>query len=74
LLNIYLLFIGFVAFVDPVKQDAGDVVRELTKIGVVIKIITGDNRLITENICRKIGLEIKGVLEGFSNDTYSNSH
>ena len=60
-----LQFIGFVAFVDPVKQDADDVVRELTKIGVEIKIITGDNRLVTENICRKIGLEIKGVLEGF---------
>lgn len=59
-----LNFVGFAVFEDPVKSDADDVVNGLKKIGIEIKIITGDNNLVTESLCRKIGLEVKGVLEG----------
>ena len=55
---------GYVAFLDPPKEDADEVVTALEEIGVEVKIITGDNRWVTENICKQIGLEIKGVLEG----------
>ncbi|MEJ0105920.1 MAG: hypothetical protein WDO19_26685 [Bacteroidota bacterium] len=43
-----LLFKGFVAFLDPPKADAAEIIRELAAIGVEVKIITGDNHLVTQ--------------------------
>jgi Mg2+-importing ATPase len=55
---------GFVAFLDPPKEDAGETIAELAKIGVEVKIITGDNHLVTQKICKEIGLPIKGIMQG----------
>lgn len=55
---------GFIAFLDPPKKDAGEMIAALKNIGVEVKIITGDNHLVTKKICKEIGLAIKGVLEG----------
>ncbi len=59
-----LELIGFVAFLDPAKEDVKDVLLHLEEIGVEIKVITGDNELVTEKICRDIGLKVKGVMTG----------
>ncbi len=56
---------GFVAFLDPPKQDADETIAELAKIGVEVKIITGDNHLVTQKICKEIGLPIKGIMQGY---------
>ncbi|MGN6247258.1 MAG: magnesium-translocating P-type ATPase [Ginsengibacter sp.] len=56
---------GFVAFLDPPKRDAGKVIDALNKIGVEVKIITGDNHLVTQKICKEIGLPVKGILHGY---------
>jgi Mg2+-importing ATPase len=44
------------------------VVKKLKDIGVEVKIITGDNLLVTQHICKQIGLPVKGVLQGFEMD------
>ncbi len=59
-----LTFLGFVSFLDPAKKDVKNVLLELERLGIGIKIITGDNELVTEHVCRMIGLEVKGVLLG----------
>jgi len=59
-----MTFLGFVAFYDPPKQTAGEAVKELEELGVEVKILTGDNALLTEKICRDIKLPIKGTLLG----------
>ena len=59
-----MVFLGFVAFLDPAKSTAKKTVKELSELGIEIKIITGDNELLTEKICRDIGLEVKGVVTG----------
>lgn len=56
---------GFVAFLDPPKEDADETITELAKIGVEVKIITGDNHLVTQKICKEIGLPIKGIMQGY---------
>ena len=56
---------GFVAFLDPPKQDADETIAELAKIGVEVKIITGDNHLVTQKICKEIGLPVKGIMQGY---------
>jgi Mg2+-importing ATPase len=59
-----LELIGYVAFLDPPKKDVKRVLSELENAGIAIKIITGDNELVTKKICEEIGLEIKGILLG----------
>jgi Mg2+-importing ATPase len=59
-----LELIGFVAFLDPPKKEVGELVKELAHAGIEVKILTGDNELVTKKICEEIGLRIKGVLLG----------
>ncbi len=59
-----LTFIGFVSFLDPAKKDVKNVLTELAGLGITIKIITGDNELVTQHICHEIGLSVQGVLLG----------
>lgn len=59
-----LIFLGFIAFLDPAKKDVKNVLLELEQIGIEVKVITGDNELVTQKICRDVGLPIKNVLLG----------
>lgn len=59
-----LTLMGFVAFLDPAKTDVKEVVQNLEKAGVTIKIITGDNELVTQRICAELKIPVKGVLLG----------
>ena len=59
-----LRFAGFVTFVDRPKQDAGAAIRQLSALGVAVKIITGDNGAVATKVCRDIGMDVSGVLTG----------
>ena len=49
-------FLGFLSFDDPIKPDIANVVEELKKRGVRLKIITGDNQLVALEVASHIGL------------------
>jgi Mg2+-importing ATPase len=51
-----LTFAGFLLFLDPPKPGAPEVIQDLKKLGVELKIITGDNRLVARHIGQAIGL------------------
>jgi P-type Mg2+ transporter len=55
---------GFLAFADPPKADAGASIAELRRLGVEVKIITGDNGVVAAKVCRQIGVDCAGVLTG----------
>ena len=59
-----MVFLGFVAFLDPPKQTAKESLELLAKEGIELKILTGDNELVTRKICEQLGFEIKGVVLG----------
>lgn len=59
-----LEFLGFVSFFDPPKAGVGKALDKLEEIGIEVKIITGDNELVTEKICGDVGLKVKGMLLG----------
>lgn len=59
-----LTFQGFLAFLDPAKATVAPTLELLEKMGVSIKIITGDNALVTQKIASDIGLLVGGVLTG----------
>ncbi len=59
-----LVFLGFVAFIDPPKQTAMDSLRLLNHVGVELKILTGDNELVTKHTCDQLGFKVKRVVLG----------
>ena len=59
-----MILVGLVTFIDPPKESARESVQLLTKSEIELKILTGDNELVTKKTCELIGLEVKGVLTG----------
>ena len=52
-----LVIRGFLTFLDPPKETAGPAIAALRDMGVTIKVLTGDNPVVTCKICREVGLE-----------------
>jgi Mg2+-importing ATPase len=61
-----MVFLGFVAFLDPPKETAKESLQLLSKAGIELKIVTGDNELVTRKVCAELGFEVRGV--AFGND------
>ena len=59
-----MVFLGFVAFLDPPKETAKQSLQLLSNAGIELKIITGDNELVTRTTCQALGFEVKGVALG----------
>ncbi len=59
-----LVLKGYVAFLDPPKQTASPAVLALRDHGVTVKILTGDNELVSRKICQEVGLSTEEVLLG----------
>ena len=59
-----LVLLGFLAFLDPPKDTAPAAIQELAKLQVGVKILTGDNDLISRTVCSKVGLSVENVLLG----------
>jgi P-type Mg2+ transporter len=59
-----MTFVGFLVFFDPPKAGITETLRELNQLGVSLKIITGDNRVVAASIARQVGLENARVLTG----------
>lgn len=59
-----MTFMGFVAFLDPPKESAAQAIADLERLGVEVKIITGDSDILTQKTCRDIRVPVKGVLTG----------
>jgi Mg2+-importing ATPase len=59
-----MVFLGFVAFLDPPKETAKQSLQMLSKAGIELKILTGDNELVTRKVCEELGFEVKGVALG----------
>ncbi len=59
-----LTLLGFIAFLDPPKESAGAAIAALNRSGVVVKVLTGDNEIVTRKICGEVGLEIGRIALG----------
>ncbi len=59
-----LTFAGFAAFHDPPKESAKSSLANLAASGVSVKVITGDNELVTKYVCGKLELPVTGILTG----------
>jgi Mg2+-importing ATPase len=59
-----LTFAGFLLFFDPPKEDVKQVIADLAKRGVQLKIITGDNQKVARHVAEAVNLPLQGVLTG----------
>ena len=59
-----LVFAGFAAFEDPPKTSAAPALKALAASGVTVKVVTGDNELVTRHVCEELGVPVAGVLTG----------
>ncbi|PWB82668.1 MAG: magnesium-translocating P-type ATPase [Methylocystaceae bacterium] len=71
-----LTLLGYIAFLDPPKDSAAGAIAALAQAGVSVKILTGDNDIVTRKICRDVGLEVGRIalgseIEGLSDEALS---
>jgi Mg2+-importing ATPase len=59
-----LIFVGFLAFFDPPKQSTIQTIEDLKQLGVGVKILTGDNEIVTKKICIDVGMKFDRILLG----------
>ena len=59
-----MTFLGFLVLFDPPKADIVETIGLLKRLGVSLKIITGDNRLVATNVSQQIGLMNGRILTG----------
>jgi len=59
-----LVLAGFAAFLDPPKESAASALEALKKVGVAIKIVTGDSDLVTRHVCTQLKIPVTGLLTG----------
>jgi len=59
-----LTLMGFIAFLDPPKDSAAEAIEALNANGVAVKILTGDNAIVTLNVCRQVGITVENYLVG----------
>jgi Mg2+-importing ATPase len=59
-----MTLLGFLAFLDPPKESATKALKNMHTDNVHVKILTGDNDLVTINICKQVGLPVDKVLLG----------
>lgn len=66
-----LIFLGLIKFSDPPKKSAGAALKLLIDHGVSVRILTGDNELVTEKVCKELELPVTGILTGNSISHYT---
>ena len=59
-----MIFLGFITLFDPPKKDVRQTILDLRKLGVQLKLITGDNALVAHSLAKQIGIQEPAILTG----------
>jgi Mg2+-importing ATPase len=59
-----MTLLGYLAFLDPPKATAQEALTKLNEHAVAVKILTGDNDIVTSSICKQVGLPVEHILLG----------
>ncbi|MCL4528128.1 MAG: magnesium-translocating P-type ATPase [Chloroflexi bacterium] len=59
-----LTLLGYLAFLDPPKDTASEALTQLNAHNVAVKILTGDNDIVTASICKQVGISVDNMLLG----------
>ncbi len=67
-----LIFLGTLSFFDPPKEGVAQTIVDLEALGIKIKILTGDNELISKKVCEEVGIPIERILVGVEMEKMTN--
>lgn len=59
-----MIIAGFLGFRDPVKSSTKEAITSLFKNQINVKVLTGDNEIVTKRICQEVGIPANGFLLG----------
>jgi Mg2+-importing ATPase len=59
-----LVLTGYLAFLDPPKDSAKTAIAALRQHGVTVKVLTGDNDLVTRKVCTEVGIDAGKIILG----------
>jgi len=59
-----MTLLGYIAFFDPAKDTSAKAISALNRSGVTVKILTGDNELVTRKVCHDVGMTITKIVTG----------
>jgi Mg2+-importing ATPase len=59
-----LVLTGYLAFLDPPKDTASTAINALRQHGVTVKVLTGDNDLVTRKVCTEVGINAETIILG----------
>ena len=68
-----LILRGYLAFLDPPKDSAATAIAALQGHGVRVKVLTGDNDLVSRKVCREVGIPAEKILLGSKVETMSDA-
>ncbi len=68
-----LMLVGYIGFIDPPLPDVLKTIDELEESGVSVKIISGDNQLVTAHVCKEVGLDPGKIVLGDEIDSMTDS-
>lgn len=66
-----LTFAGFITFLDVPKSSARFALSDLQSLNVTVKVITGDDEIVTRKICKEVGMDITKLIAGDKLDNFS---
>jgi Mg2+-importing ATPase len=59
-----LIIVGLIGFLDPAKPSAKEAIERLHTLGITVKVLTGDNEIVTKKICKDIGIPVNHIVTG----------
>ena len=66
-----MVLMGYIGFLDPPKESSAAAIKALNEYGVKVKVLTGDNELVTRKICNEVGLPVDNIMLGSQIDEMS---
>jgi Mg2+-importing ATPase len=66
-----LVLTGYLAFLDPPKESAATAITVLRQHGITVKVLTGDNDLVTRKVCTEVGINAQKIILGSQVETMS---
>ncbi|WP_304362639.1 magnesium-translocating P-type ATPase [Carnobacterium divergens] len=66
-----MILAGFMGFLDPAKKSSITAIKSLHEHGVTVKVLTGDNEIVSQKVCKDVGIKVGQVLLGNEIETMS---
>ncbi|WP_029277663.1 magnesium-translocating P-type ATPase [Carnobacterium jeotgali] len=68
-----MVLVGFMGFLDPPKESAISAIKSLHEHGVNVKVLTGDNEIVAQKICKDVGIQVDRTILGTELDSMTDT-